>query len=180
MLKRRYNGDLRQKMLFVSLFIVCFFYFFDSSSPMINNSNISLNYESDELYAVLEIPKIKLKKNLFNTHSNKNSVDYGIEILAGSIEKANDNLILASHSGNSKISFFKKLHKLHNDDIVNIYYQNKQYIYKVVNNYKILKNGKAKIYRDKSKNSLTLITCDKSDKTKQIVYICELYKVLSI
>ena len=55
-----------------------------------------------------------------------------------------------------------------------------RYIYKVVNNYKILKNSKAKIYRDKSKNSLTLITCDKSDKTKQIVYICELYKVLSI
>jgi len=36
------------------------------------------------------------------------------------------------------------------------------------------KSGKVTIHRDNKKNTLTLITCSQTDKTKQIVYILEL------
>ena len=83
------------------------------------------------------------------------------------------NLILASHSGNSKISYFKNLNKLKINDDVIIYYQGNDYIYKVKNIYEIEKTGKAIILKNNEKKTLTLITC-KHNTNKQIVIICEL------
>lgn len=86
----------------------------------------------------------------------------------------NGNLIIAAHSGNSYISYFKNLHKLSNDDIAYVYFNNIKYTYKVAGKYDAEKNGKVTIHRDNKKNTLTLITCSQTDKTKQIVYILEL------
>ena len=91
------------------------------------------------------------------------------------VEKGN--VILAGHSGNSSISYFRKLHKLQNDDMVSIVYNNKEYKYKMVNSYEIEKTGYAHIVRNAEKSTLTLITC-KSNSNKQIVIICELVEVL--
>ena len=89
----------------------------------------------------------------------------------------NGNVILASHSGNSSISYFRKLNKLQNDDIVSIVYNGKEYKYKMVNSYEIEKNGYAHIVRNAEKSTLTLITC-KHNTDKQIVVICELVEVI--
>ncbi len=129
--------------------------------------------------AVIKIPKIGLEKGLAEKNSYWNNVNRNIQILEESdmpdVEKGN--VILAGHSGNSSISYFKKLHKLQNDDIVIIVYNNKEYKYKMVNSYEIEKNGYAHIVRNAEKNTLTLITC-KSNSNKQIVIICELVEVL--
>lgn len=86
----------------------------------------------------------------------------------------NGNLIIAAHSGNSYISYFKNLYKLSNDDVAYVYFNNIKYTYKVAGKYDAEKNGKVTIHRDNKKNTLTLITCSQTDKTKQIVYILEL------
>lgn len=129
--------------------------------------------------AVIKIPKIGLEKGLAEKNSYWNNVNRNIQILTESdmpdVEKGN--VILAGHSGNSSISYFKKLHKLQNDDIVSIVYNNKEYKYKMVNSYEIEKNGYAHIVRNAEKSTLTLITC-KSNSNKQIVIICELVEVL--
>lgn len=129
--------------------------------------------------AVIKIPKIGLEKGLASKGSYWNNVNRNIEILSESdmpdVDKGN--VILASHSGNSSISYFRKLNKLQNDDIVSIVYNGKEYKYKMVNSYEIEKNGYAHIVRNAEKSTLTLITC-KHNTDKQIVVICELVGVI--
>ena len=129
--------------------------------------------------AVIKIPKIGLEKGLASKGSYWNNVNRNIEILSESDmpDVENGNVILAGHSGNSGVSYFRKLNKLQNDDIVSIVYNGKEYKYKMVNSYEIEKNGYAHIVRNAEKSTLTLITC-KHNTNKQIVVICELVEVI--
>ena len=129
--------------------------------------------------AVIKIPKIGLEKGLASKGSYWNNVNRNIEILSESDmpDVENGNVILAGHSGNSGVSYFRKLNKLQNDDIVSIVYNGKEYKYKMVNSYEIAKNGYAHIVRNAEKSTLTLITC-KHNTNKQIVVICELVEVI--
>ena len=129
--------------------------------------------------AVVKIPKIGLEKGLASKGSYWNNVNRNIEILSESDmpDVENGNVILAGHSGNSGVSYFRKLNKLQNDDTVSIVYNGKEYKYKMVNSYEIEKNGYAHIVRNAEKNTLTLITC-KHNTNKQIVVICELIEVI--
>lgn len=124
---------------------------------------------NNDYIAILEIPKINLKKGLYAKDNKYNDVKYGIQIL----DKSNENLvILASHSGNSLISYFKNLAKLKVDDKVIIKYQEKDYIYQVRYFYEIEKNGKLEILDDNIYKKIILITCN--NQSKQIVYVGEL------
>ena len=129
--------------------------------------------------AVIKIPKIGLEKGLAGKGSYWNNVNRNIEILSESDmpDVENGNVILAGHSGNSGVSYFRKLNKLENDDTVSIVYNGKEYKYKMVNSYEIEKNGYAHIVRNAEKSTLTLITC-KHNTNKQIVVICELVEVI--
>lgn len=125
---------------------------------------------------VLEIPKINIKRGFLNIKDKGNNVNKNLLVIKGSDmpNVKNGNLIIAAHSGNSYISYFKNLHKLSNDDVAYVYFNNIKYTYKVAGKYDAEKNGKVTIHRDNKKNTLTLITCSQTDKTKQIVYILEL------
>jgi len=112
----------------------------------------------------------------FYIHEDEiNDINYNVQILKNSSmpDQENGNLILASHSGNARISYFRNLDKLSLGDMVSIDHRGKAYSYKVVNIYDIEKNGTAKIIRDTNKTTLTLITC-RHNTQKQIVIICEL------
>lgn len=124
---------------------------------------------------VLEIPKINIKRGFLNIKDKGNNVNKNLQVIKGSDmpNVKNGNLIIAAHSGNSYISYFKNLHKLSNDDVAYVYFNNIKYTYKVAGKYDAEKNGKVTIHRDNKKNTLTLITCSQTDKTKQIVYILE-------
>ena len=117
---------------------------------------------------VLEIPKINIKRGFLNIKDKGNNVNKNLQVIKGSDmpNVKNGNLIIAAHSGNSYISYFKNLYKLSNDDVAYVYFNNIKYTYKVAGKYDAEKNGK--------ENTLTLITCSQTDKTKQIVYILEL------
>lgn len=125
---------------------------------------------------VLEIPKINIKRRFLNINDKGNNVNKNLQVIKGSDmpDVKNGNLIIAAHSGNSYISYFKNLYKLSNDDVAYVYFNNIKYIYKVAGKYDVEKTGKVVIHRDNKKNTLTLITCSQTDKSKQIVYILEL------
>ena len=129
--------------------------------------------------AVIKIPKIGLEKGLCEKGSSCNNVNKNIQILKESTypDIANGNFILAGHSGNGRVSYFKNLNKLAQDDEISIFYQGKEYKYKVVNMYDIEKTGTANIIRNKEKTTLTLITC-RHNTNKQIVVICELVETV--
>ena len=125
--------------------------------------------------AILKIPKIDLERGLVDPNSYLNDVKYNIEIVEGSSmpNKKNSNLIIASHSGTARISYFRNLNKLSINDEILLIYKNKTYKYKVSNKYEIEKTGTAKIIRNNNKTTITLITC-KYKTNKQIVVIADL------
>lgn len=131
-------------------------------------TNISYNY-----VAVLEIPKINLKRGLVEPTSKYNNVNYNIQVIESSTmpDQVNGNLILAGHNGASYISFFKNLYKLNINDKVYIYYNGIKYEYVLNRIYETSKDGNIEIYRDQNKTTITLITCKKNSKDKQMVYI---------
>ena len=125
--------------------------------------------------AVLKIPKINLEKGLVAKDSKYNSINYGVEILkeSDSPDVINGNVILAAHSGTANISYFRNLDKINVGDEAIIYYQGKTYNYRFVKIYDVEKTGKAKIDRDNTTSTLTLVTC-RHNTNKQIILIAEL------
>lgn len=123
--------------------------------------------------AVLEIPKINLKRGLVSTDSKYNNVNYNIKIVDGSLMPyvRNGNLILAGHNGSAYISFFKNLYKLDINDSVYVYFDGIKYEYKIADIYDVDKTGTVNISRDKNRTTITLITCKKYSKDKQTVFI---------
>lgn len=146
----------------------------DINKIEITSSKTQNKVEENNYIAILEIPKINLKKGLYPKNNKNNNVNKNVTILNESdmptVERGN--VILASHSGTSKQAFFKNVSKLEIEDEIYFYYGNKKYLYKIVDKYETKKNGKVNIKRDINKNTLTLITC-KAFTDKQIVVISE-------
>lgn len=142
----------------------------ESESDNKQAENKKINY-----VAVLKINKINLVRGLVDESSYLNNVKYNVQIIKGSNmpDVVGGNLILAAHSGNARISYFRNLNKLEIGDEATVDYKDKTYTYKVVNIYDVDKNGKVEIKRNLSKTTLTLITC-RHNTEKQIVMILEL------
>ena len=138
----------------------------------VENKNVDeTNYD---YIAVLEIPKINLKRGL-SQDKYYNNVNRNVESLKGSTMPniSKGNFILAGHSGSGRVAYFRNLNKLTIGDISYIYYGGIKYTYKVNNIYDIEKTGTATITRDLNKTTLTMITC-RHNTNKQIVIISEL------
>ena len=142
-------------------------------------------YIEERLYynnPVLEIPKVNLKKEVYPNDASKNHVDINIEVINGSSmpNVSGGNLILASHSGNSEIAYFKHLDMLGYNDEFYVYYKNIKYKYVIGDIYDVPKTGYVEIKRDKSKSATTLITCKKGTnmQTVYIGYLVSISKTL--
>lgn len=135
----------------------------------------STNY--DNIYrGILEIPKVGLRRGFLDKYAKDNSVSKNIEVLKTSdypdVDKGN--FIIAAHSGNSSIAYFKELYKLAIGDVAYVEYDNVKYTYQITNIYTQSKTGIIGVYRNYEKTTLTLVTCTKGDKTTQTIYIAEL------
>ena len=143
----------------------------------INNNEDNNQYET--FAGILEIPKIGFSKGFYPKGSELNNVKFNLKILSSSNYPDEDkgNVIIIGHSGNYSNSYFGNLYQLGLKDTASIQYKGNKYNYKIVNIYYEDKDGILTIYRDGTKNCLTLITCTKDDETKQTVYILERYSV---
>ena len=134
-----------------------------------NSSDTEENNNNYETYiGTLEIKKIGLYRGFYSKDSPLNNVKINLKILDVSAypDEENGNVIIIGHSGNYSNSYFANLYQLQLGDIASIYYNNKKYNYKIDNIYTDEKDGTVTIYRDDTKNTLTLITCTKDDNTK--------------
>lgn len=147
-----------------------------STNDFKDNSEVKSNSKL-EYIAILKIPKIDLVRGLVDPKSHLNSINYNVEIIDGSDmpDKEKGNMILAAHSGNSRISYFRNLDKLKRNDKVTLDYNGITYNYKVVNIYDIEKTGSVNIVKNNDTTTLTLVTC-RHNTNKQIIIICELEK----
>lgn len=131
---------------------------------------------SNDYYFILNIPKINLSEKVYEYNDKNNDVNKGIFLAKEyNFNSFNGSLILASHSGNSSISHFKNLDKLDKDDIVSIIIDNRVIYYKIVDIYKIQKNGKFKYSNENE--TIYLVTCDKKNNKKQIVFKGKIIKI---
>lgn len=139
----------------------------------INNILLYYNGEKESYKAILEIPKINLKRGFYDINSKENNVNKNILLVKPSDMPDIENglLILASHSGNSNVSFFKNLDKLNIKDEIKVNYENIEYIYYIEDIYDEPKDGKLSIYRDNKRSTIALITCNRKNKFYQTIYI---------
>lgn len=140
----------------------------ETSNTQPKSSNIAYT-------AVLEIPKINLKRGVVDSTKNFNSINYAISVDNNSkYPNENGNFILYSHSGNSNIAFFNKLYKVEVNDDIYVYYNGTKYHYVITNKYDIEKTGKASVMDSRVNKYITLITCNQQKDGYQIVVIGKL------
>ena len=145
-----------------------------SESKLTKDVGISKNVLIQYNYVgILEIPSINLKRGFLNKKSPYNRVSRNIQIMSESTypDEKKGNVILAAHSGNTSVSFFRNLYKLKVGNIAYITYNNTKYTYIIKKIYTQPKTGIIAIYRNRDTSTLTLITCTKSDESTQTVYI---------
>lgn len=129
----------------------------------------------EEYFAILEIPSISLKKELFQIADERNNVDRNLLVVKESVfpESSNSNVIIAGHSGNGKVSHFKDLYKVKIGEEIKLYYNNYVYTYQIREIE--LQNKTGTLYLiNNEKDMMTLITCTKNDKKHQTIYYAEL------
>ena len=157
---------------FVISFSFCCYKVLDVSSFSISSFSNSFRFVnvSEGYFGRLEIPKISLDKGFYAYSSVYNSVDKGIELI-NDFSSLEDGILLASHSGNSDVSFFKDLYKVSIGDYVYVSFGDYRYTYRVFNKYETLKNG----YLDVPSDDYVLIltTCSYNDGM-QLVVCCTL------
>lgn len=175
----------------IGFFIICFWIFDDIiyvkklDKKIDNYFKISYNVSSfnskednlDAYSGVLEIPSINLLKGFYDLSSRFNSVSNGLEILSGSVFPGEDYslVMFASHSGNSKVSYFNNLTSVKTGDKVNLYYKGNKYVYTITKCDISRKDGFIRVRSSDFKNVIVLTTCLDGESLKQ--YTC--YGVIS-
>ena len=169
--------------LFLILFlIIMIFYFIDNIIDVKLYNEIDytkyvgkineINRDTNNNYVgFINIPKLKLIYGFYDMNDINNNVNKNIEVIENSMLN-NNRLIIAGHSGNTKISYFRNLEQLSINDYIYVYYNDKQYTYKVSN--MVLQDKVGKIKINKENNMLVLTTCSMKDKTKQFILISKL------
>ncbi len=137
--------------------------------PSISNSPIERNLKNqiissfsipkEEPIGYLTIPKLEINDSFYQLNSKNNTVSKNIEwIISDAPDKKYGNMILAGHSGNSKISYFQNLNQLMIGDMIFITYENKTYSYEVIDFYETLKS-EMHLKRPMDETTVTLVTC---------------------
>lgn len=155
-----------------------------SKSTILKNQNETLveeKLQNNDYYAILEIPAIDLKQELFRVGDSKNNVDKNVFIHPSSSlpDAKKSNLILAAHSGYSDIAYFHYLDNLKIYDYVYLYYNGSKYTYQIYEKEYQNKTGTLYLKNDYS-HMITLITCTKKNKNTQTIYYGMLKKVKKI
>lgn len=148
-------------------------------TPSNNQNGTQSTTVKNNYIGYLNIPSINLTKGFVSKNSKYNTIKKNIMVLneADYPDVNKGNFILVAHSGSAYISFFKNLYKLKLNDFAYVTYNNKKYTYQISDIYDVEKTGTVQIKRNRDLTTLTLITCTKSDDTKQTVYIAYLTEI---
>ena len=134
---------------------------------VILNIPITSNIENINKDMLIEIPKIKLKKNLYPNNSVLNNIDKNLMVI-GNMPNEKGKLIIAGHSGEGEAAYFNDLAYLELEDEIYIYYNEILYTYVIYDIYDIEKTGK--LYLNKNENNIVVLVTCKIGYNKQIVY----------
>ena len=122
----------------------------------------------EEYFAIIEIPKIDVNKNLL-VHEISEFRKDGASMI-----------VIAGHSGTSKVAYFRNLYKLEVGDEVKLYYGGNCYQYLVREIESQEKTGKLYLKNYQGLGVIVLITCTKNDDKHQTIYYAEIDKKCKI
>ena len=168
---------IKYMMALISFSLGCIGIYDNCLPPMDEKIHIEETYnlqEETDVEISLSIPKLAFNRLLYPLGDSRNSLEQNIIFIEGSSmpDQIGGNVVIAGHSGNSKISYFKDIHKLDIGDIFFLKYRGIDYRYEIAKRYLVEKTGKVEVIRDRRKKTATLITC--YGKDKQLVIIAYL------
>lgn len=150
---------LRNSLLF---FILLFWFWGPSSKPQ------------EDVYAELFIPKLELREKIYFKESKWNDLNQGLYLLPTSdyLEEESSQMIVLSHSGNSRISYFKDLDKLAIHDKIVVNLDDAIYFFKIMDIYEEKKDGTIAVKKP-DEMSLVLVTCTKYTNDLQTIVLAK-------
>lgn len=131
------------------------------------------NQNKKEIIGNIIIDKINIDMPLYDINSKNNNIEKNITILKESILPPEEKsiVILAAHSGTSKISYFNNLDELEINDTILLTINNIENTYEIKNIDKQKKNGYININKE-NQNQLILTTCDPNNDKYQLIINC--------
>lgn len=148
------------------------------SKNLIGNYNIYKLYantqEQEEapqnnLFGIIEIPKINLYYPVFSTLTEENLKVSPCKFYGTNL-KDNTNICIAGHNYNNEM-FFSNINQLKPNDEIYIYDNTGiKYTYQVTQNYEVKENDLSPIYdHNENEKTLTLITCNNINNNRFII-----------
>ena len=127
--------------------------------------------EKQNYFALLEINKIDLKREIYAKDKKENDVNQNILLHKNSIlpGKKESYVILAAHSGNGQNAYFRNLYQLEVGDEVLFYYNHKKWSYEIFDIEFQDKTGILYL-KENYPNMIALITCTKNNSATQTIY----------
>lgn len=132
-----------------------------------NNFSINTTLATHSDLKVLKIPKINLNLPVVKADKNFNNLNKNL-VYYNNFD-INNKIIIFGHSRMGNGRFFNKLDELNYDDVVYIEYNNKKYIYKIMNIYEVSKKDVYILNDEYNSKKLLLVTCVKYNKDKRLV-----------
>lgn len=128
--------------------------------------------------AVIEIPNISLYTGIVMSNSSFTTMNRNVSIYPTSDmpDIENGNFILFAHNGNSRVSYFRNIHKLKINDEIYIYYNKMKYTYKIIKNYDVAMTDNTPLNKIKDKSIITLITCKSGNNKYRTILVGEMVK----
>ena len=149
---------------------------FNQSTERISENHSEISTVKDDIFATIEIPKIKLSLPIYCGASD-DILSKGIgliENINASIGGINTHSILAGHSGIASKELFTNVHKLELGDTFKVHMLDDELEYKVIDNRKIKVTETDYLKVQKDKDLVTLLTCPTFDsKRNRIIVIGE-------
>ena len=134
-----------------------------------NNNDLVQDTQANNLFGIIEIPKINLYYPVFSNLSENNLKVSPCKFYGDSLND-NGNICIAGHNYNNDM-FFSKINLLSSNDEIFIYDNlGKKYTYIVFKNYEVKEDDLSPIYDyDKNTKELTLITCNNLNNNRFII-----------
>lgn len=159
-----------------------FFEDFDNSNEetsQVEEPKVEQQVQDNTFYlAVIEIPNISLYTGVVMSNSSYTTMNRNVSIYPSSDmpNVDNGNFILFAHNGNSRVSYFRNIHRLKNNDEIYIYYNNLKYTYRIIKNYEVAMTDSTPLNKMKDKSIITLITCKSGNNKYRTIIVGEMVK----
>lgn len=164
----------------IFIVVICFYsfvnsYFYENETTKLIKVTKNITTKMIEEAVIERIEITEENKSIAKSHEWKLKIDAinlsapiaqgtGKEVLNKYIghfentKKAKGNIGLAAHNRGYKVNYFKDIKKLKKGDIIQYFYNGKEYKYKVYKNY-IIKDTDWSVLETKNREEITLITC---------------------